>query len=84
MAVAAGALQRQHGVAGGGTVMQLIALLVVLVVVGLLMGRMEGVFKPGPGPSATPEQTTRQVEKITDAASRADRQRLDDAMKALR
>lgn len=64
--------------------MRLIALLVVLVLAGWAMGRMGGVLTPGPGPSTPPSRTMRQVQQASDAASQAERQRLEQAMKALR
>ena len=64
--------------------MQLIALLVVLVLAGLVMGRMGGTNPPQPGAAVSPSQTTREVEQATGAAAQAERQRLNEAMKALR
>lgn len=64
--------------------MQLMALMVVLVLAGLLIGRMGVGLSPQPGPIASPSQMTRQAEQATEAASQAERQHLEDAMKALR
>lgn len=64
--------------------MQLVALLVVLLLAGLAMGRLGGMLSPRPGAAARPDQTLRQVERASEAASQAERQRLEQAMKALR
>ncbi len=64
--------------------MPLIALLVALLLAGLAIGRMGGTLSPQPGATSPPAPTTRGVERATEAASQAERQRLDEAMKALR
>lgn len=65
--------------------MSLIGLLLALVLGGVLMSRLFGSTpvaepKPPSSPNSTPEH---QAERVVDAASKADRQRLDNAMKAL-
>ncbi len=66
--------------------MPLIGLLLALVLTGVLLSRLFGAGPPvaqpkSPlSPSAAPEH---QAQRAADAASQADRQRLNDAMKAL-
>lgn len=65
--------------------MPLIGLLLALVLAGVLISRQFGgspVAVPSrpPSPNATPEH---QAQRAVDAASKADRERLDKAMKAL-
>ncbi len=65
--------------------MQLVALLLVALIVGVLSSRfgMGSLFAPAEK-APRPSQTIQQVEKRVEAASQADQQRLDEAMKALR
>lgn len=65
--------------------MPLIGLLLALVLTGVLMGRLFGgtpVAEPSKpaSPTAAP---VHQAQRAVDAASKADRERLDNAMKAL-
>lgn len=64
--------------------MQVVALLVVVLLAGLLIGRLGGGPPAQPGPAANPIETTRQVKQASEAASRAEQQRLNAAMKMLR
>lgn len=63
--------------------MPLIALLVALGLVGLLLGRFAGAPTTRPGTVATPAETIRGVQQATDAASRAEQQQRDAAIRVL-